>query len=262
MISIDQNLQKEILKLFQQTFPDNTISGKLEIYYGDGYAEFPKVYFDATGTSVEPVFKGWDSLEMKADSELTTVLSQKILSLRDGFTKTDIEYWNHFLFVCNDKMESDYRFTYLPELDKQAEEETRTAIGDELYEKFEKERKDFKPVEEEQANTPYVDMTKEQLLGVIRQDIGEDLEEKGISWDSVVLQTKIELDENSAEKSIETHFQYVPSPLGEEVEFEPGNPIGAMNAISYIRDKMVEEGSEWSQSTIVLHKNGEVEFKL
>jgi hypothetical protein len=86
-LNLDNNLLERLSKLFLMTFPGSAERGVIEVYYGDGFAEFPIQYFDSSGKLVEPKFTGWDSAEMVAQSELTSLISEKILPLRNDIQK-------------------------------------------------------------------------------------------------------------------------------------------------------------------------------
>ena len=193
---------------------------------------------------------------MVAQSKLTSLLNEEILSLRNNLTKDNVKYWNHFMFIL-DKCNSvpKYVFSYFPELDKQKEKETRETIGDELYEKFEEERRNFKEPEEETVNMHSEDMTIGQLLGFIKDGLLENLPH---NWESIIMDTRTT---NAGEHhSIDTSF-YFQSIKDKKAEFDPENPIPPMNALLRIKDKMADNGNNWNTSTIIIYKNGEVEIK-
>lgn len=139
---------QQISDLFELTFPSRAIKGRINVYYGDGFANFPMTYYDISGKIVVPKFEGWDSPEMEAQSKLQGLFSKEILKLRNGVAKENKDYWNHFLFVLDSKKANYYHFSYNPKLDDQNETETRDAIGNELYEILEQKRKNFKLIEE------------------------------------------------------------------------------------------------------------------
>ncbi len=140
-IETDETTLKKILLLFLKIFPDNATRGTLEIYYGDGYSEYPMMFEDSDCNDVKRKFSGWDSPDMIAEDELVEFLSATFLKTRDGVVKTSEQYWNHFLFVVENGIVKSAVFTYRPELDEKREEEVRKSIGDELFNKYKNEKK-------------------------------------------------------------------------------------------------------------------------
>ena len=56
MVLNNLNIQK-ISDLFLLTFPELAERGVLEVYYGDGYADFPMKYYDTSTKLVYPIFQ-------------------------------------------------------------------------------------------------------------------------------------------------------------------------------------------------------------
>ena len=120
-------------------FPGTATKGILEIYYGDAFAKYPMKFMDADGKLVKREFKGWDSPDMLAQKELTNLLGE-LLDLRKNVGKSDGGFWNHFMLLVENGEILMAEFSYKPELDEQNEAEVRLSIGDELYEKYQRER--------------------------------------------------------------------------------------------------------------------------
>ena len=163
---------------------------------------------------------------------------------------------NTFQLIINKDLTYSFKHFFDSSLDSVREAETREAIGDELYEKLEEERRNFKESEEKTINMHDEEMSTGQLLGYIKDELSDDLPK---NWKSLILETKIT--KEGDQKLIDTTFYY--QSLDEnKVKFEPNNPIPSMNALMQIRDKMSEEGNIWNASTITITETGDVDIQL
>ena len=138
-IVVEPKLLDRIKNVFLRVFPATATKGILEIYYGDAFAKFPMKFMTADGKLVKRVFKGWESPEMLAQKELTNLLGE-LLDLRKNISALDGGFWNHFMLLVENGEIIIAEFLYQPELDEKNEAEVRYSIGDELYEKYQRER--------------------------------------------------------------------------------------------------------------------------
>lgn len=135
-LDVDPNVIKKIKKLFTQLKPENAVQGYTGIYYGDGYATYPMVFFDKDLKEVKMKFEGWDSPQMKTQSALTEVLS-KVREQRDILDKNQKDYWNLSIFCIEDNDVKEIISVFRPELDEM-ESCDRQSLAYELFMEFKK----------------------------------------------------------------------------------------------------------------------------
>jgi hypothetical protein len=131
---VEPNILDKIKKLFVQLLPGNAVQGYAGIYYGDGYATYPMVFFDKDLNEIKMKFEGWDSPQMKTQSVLTEVLSG-LREKRDILDKDHKDYWNLSIFCIEDKEIKDIISVYRPELDE-VESDDGKSLAYELFLKF------------------------------------------------------------------------------------------------------------------------------
>lgn len=263
---IDEILGKKIIELFFLTFPAGAKKGRLEIYCGDGYAEYPMKYFNASGGIVEKKVNGFDSPKMLVVKDLIKLLN-KVLDHREGLSKKSLNYWNHLFFVVDSDLNYDYKFSYQPELDIQEENEIRASIGDELYEKYEQERKEkaiaFAIEDALEKETPTnikkdeTPMTFKELMCFLQEVIIHDIPK---NWERIEIGSKLDIDTEGRQKIDGINHYFL---KGEEDshQFTTNNMIGLMNAISKIEKLMSTEGKGWKRGDFTFYSDGRASLK-
>jgi len=259
-IKLSDEQLNTLADIFISTLPADATHGTAEIFSTDGYREYPVTYRSDTGEEVPELFNGWDTPEALASEKLTKYLSDSVAIIGDNFDKTDADYWNHFIFFLDPDHSYYAKFTYIPELDKNYEEEFRKSIGDELYELYERERKNKKISNLESASRSDSDsvsvkeeynMTKNELLSFIFDEIKVDLPE---GWKEVKIKSDIGIE--GEKKLINVNYEYIDS-KSDRVQFETSNVFGPMNAIIEIH-KLMSGDDEWTNAEINLFPDGRI----
>ncbi|MCU7854045.1 MAG: hypothetical protein KZQ80_17755 [Candidatus Thiodiazotropha sp. (ex Monitilora ramsayi)] len=135
-LDVEPNILEKIKRLFVQLLPENAVQGYTGIYYGDGYATYPMVFFDKDLKEIKMKFEGWDSPQMKTQSALTGVLSG-LREKRDSLDKDQEDYWNLSIFCIEDNETKEIISVYRPELDEVESDEGQSLAND-LFLKFKK----------------------------------------------------------------------------------------------------------------------------
>jgi hypothetical protein len=192
-LEVDPNVIEKIKELFAQLQPENAVQGYTGIYYGDGYASYPMVFFDKYLNEVKMKFEGWDSPQMKTQSALTEVLC-KVREKRDILDKDQKDYWNLSIFCIEDNDVKEIISVYRPELDEM-ESGDRQSMAHELFLKFKKgktesERNYFKDFDfqsfwdnSEYAKEKYIcEPFTEEVLYEIQHELGYKLPDSYIRF--------------------------------------------------------------------------------
>jgi hypothetical protein len=257
---LEDSQRKELIELILGTFPKEAARARVEIYYVDGYAEFPSKYLSTEGDDIVVRFQGWDSPERAAKQKLVRCLSG-ITDLRVS-AKGSENYWNHCLILVDKDGSHDVRFSYQPELDKQKDAEVRASIGDELYEKYKRERKERAPAA---ANRdPWVEAgnagdtepsTLQGLMSFLYREVVRDVPD---DWERVEIDTK--LGHVDGRNEIHTSYRYF---LGDDTphRFKTSNVFGPMNAVFEIQKLMAAENNGWSKAVFKLYRDGNIQVE-
>ncbi len=143
-------------------------------------------------------------------------------------------------------------------LDAQSEAEIRSSLGDELYEKLEQERKNFKEPKEEPSSDNDKPMTEQEIFSFLYHELGKEAPD---DWQKIIVDVNIFVDDNGL-NNINADYAYKQAGSKQRVSFTPSNVFGSMNAFSRLMELMDEQGAGWQKATFTFHNNGKVEMKV
>ncbi len=181
-------------------------------------------------------------------------------SLIEG--KSNKDYWNLCTInVSNDGTHS-ITLEYQPELDEQNEQEIIDSIGQELFDKYQREDNERQrdanslpgPIDQpndEKMQTEQESYTLPELIGFISEELSNDVPD---DWKETVIDGEVFNEGGKQAVSMVCHYtsQGQTSPQ----RFTPSNSIGPMNALVKMQKLMAQEGNTWRKIKLTLNSEG------
>jgi glucan-binding YG repeat protein len=229
-------------------------------WYSDG-DEFASGKFLNNGSTVQT------GLSLREHKEILTIAKEASESLKQGdVNRVYIVFQKNGSYV--DIAE------FIETLDMDREKDIRSEIGNELYNKLEQDRRNFKEPEDEQAilnqqessiepeetSTPEdgSTMTEQELFSFLYQELNQAVPE---GWEKIIVDVHIFVDDNDM-NNINTDYNAIQAGSDQSILFTPGNVFGAMNAFSRLKELMTEQGAPWEKAVFTFHRDGSIEMKV
>ncbi len=223
------------------------------MYYKDGDAEFPFERYDMHGERLKDIEEGEEKFEvMDAISGITEKINGELKVIRESLNEFNGRQPNHFTMVINHDRTYSVSFEYDSDLDARLELRLRASIGDDEYERFERERKekaeamalgDSLASPEKQAPES---ATVDDVLDYLYKQASEAAPE---GWGRIKIEFGPDEPRSDGKKSIAvSHYVKLTENGGYQL-FDTLEPLGVINAIEHMRRCMAEEGRKFDSIT-------------